>query len=147
AGCGSGEHAMNLAARGLDVLGVDFAPRAVEQAQKKARERNSAAQFRVHDALDLPALGKRFDTILDSGLFHCFSDENRAKYVASLAGAAAPGARLILMCFSELETRPGPRRVTQAELRSAFASGWTIDSIAPARFESHMHEGGAQARL
>jgi len=147
AGCGSGEHAIYLAQRGHEVLGVDFAPAAVEKARAKAAARGSSARFEVHDALQLHTLGRNFDTLLDSGLFHCFSDENRTKYVQELASVLTPGGKLILMCFSELETRPGPRRVTQAELRAAFSNGWRIVEIRLAHFESLMHEGGAKAWL
>ncbi len=144
-GCGTGEHAIYLAAQGHAVLGVDFAPAAIEKAREKARLRGSSARFKEHDATQLHTLGETFDSALDSGLFHCFSDENRAAYVRELGTVVRPGGRLILMCFSELETGPGPRRVTQAELRAAFETGWTFDFIRAARFDSHIHPGGAQA--
>jgi 2-polyprenyl-3-methyl-5-hydroxy-6-metoxy-1,4-benzoquinol methylase len=146
-GCGTGEHSLALAARGYTVLGIDAAPRAIAKAQDKARERASSAQFRVADALHLEGLRQRFDTILDSGLFHCFSDEHRAQYVRSLEQVIQPGGTLFLMCFSEAETRPGPRRVTQAELHAAFDENWSIGSIRAERFESLIHDGGAAAWL
>jgi len=145
AGCGTGEHAIWLASKGLKVLGVDAAPAAIEIAQRKARERQSTATFREADATNLRALNETFDTVIDSGLFHCFSDENRTRYINELTAVTNPGGRLIIMCFSELETRPGPRRVTQQELRAAFENDWTIDYIRASKFDSHMHEGGALA--
>lgn len=147
AGCGSGEHSIFLAASGCDVLGVDFAPAAIDKAQAKAKARGSSAQFQVHDALQLHTLARKFDAALDSGLFHCFSDENRARYVQELASVLKPGGKLVLMCFSEVEKRPGPRRVTQHELRESFANGWRFVELHSARFESLMHEGGAKAWL
>ena len=144
-GCGTGEHAIVLARRGHEVLGVDFAPAAIEKAIAKAHERGSSARFKVHDALQLETLGEIFDTAIDSGLFHCFSDENRAQYVRSLTNVVRPDGRLILMCFNENETRPGPRRVTKAELHAAFATGWSFNYIFETRFDSHIHDGGAQA--
>lgn len=146
-GCGSGEHAIYLAARGREVLGVDFAPAAIEKARAKAKARNSPAKFLIYDALQLHTLNRTFDSALDSGLFHCFSDDNRARYVEELKAVLKPGGRLVLMCFSELETRPGPRRVTQHELRASFAQGWRIIELHAAHFESTMHEGGAKAWL
>src|SRR3954465_7335213 len=73
-GCGTGENALFLASRKLNVLGVDRIPEAIDRARAKAKERESKATFEVGDALDLPALGRKFDTILDSGCFHVFSD-------------------------------------------------------------------------
>jgi SAM-dependent methyltransferase len=147
AGCGSGEHAIDLAARGYAVLGIDFAPAAIAKAQEKAGARRSAAEFKVHDALNLRSLNRTFNTVIDSGLLHCFSDENRKRYVSELAAVLNPGGRAILMVFSEKETRPGPRRVTQAELHAAFADGWRFNYINDSAFESTMHEGGAKAWL
>jgi len=43
---------------------------------------------------------------------------------------------LIPLCFSDSEPgTQGPRRVSQAELRSAFADGWAVESLVPSRFE------------
>jgi cyclopropane fatty-acyl-phospholipid synthase-like methyltransferase len=86
--------------------------------------------------LELQKLGRRFATVIDSGTFHVFGDEDRARYVDSLAGVVRPGGVVHLMCFSEKTAGDeGPRRVTEAELREAFAIGWTMERIQPARFE------------
>src|SRR5437773_4029148 len=147
AGCGTGEHTLLAAASGADALGVDVAVRAIEIARAKAAERGIQARFAVADALRLEELDGRFDTVIDSGLFHVFDDEDRPAYVASLERVVVPGARCLLMCFSEHQPGDGgPRRVTQAELRAAFATGWEVRSIAPASFE--VREGNrAQAWL
>jgi len=135
-GCGTGEHALMLAAREHEVLGVDLSEVAIERARQKAAERGIAARFEVGDVLELATLGRRFATIVDNGVFHVFDDEDRPRYVRSLADAAEPGAVLHLMCFSEHTPGiAGPRRVTQAELRDAFADGWQIARIEPAVIE------------
>jgi SAM-dependent methyltransferase len=148
AGCGTGENALLLASRGLDVLGVDWAEAAVATARTKAAERSIAVAFEVADALRLDSLGRSFDTILDSALFHTFSDEARAGYVPSLGSVTRAGSVLFLLCFSELEPwGGGPRRVTQAEIRDAFANGWAIRSIVPERYEMTFQPGYALAWL
>jgi SAM-dependent methyltransferase len=135
-GCGTGEHALMVAARGMEVVGIDIAPSAIAAARRKATERELDVDFRVADALDLGALGRQFQTVLDSGVFHVFDNADRARYVNSLASAVAPGGVVHLMCFSELTPGTlGPRRVTQAELREAFAVGWMVERIEPAQFE------------
>ena len=74
--------------------------------------------------------------MIDSGLFHVFSDEDRARYVAGLAHVTKPGGRLILLCFSDEEPgTQGPRRVSQGEIREAFAGDWDVEEIRPERFE------------
>lgn len=136
AGCGTGEHALDLAARGYETLGVDVSPIAIEQARKKAAARQLAARFLVADALYLGRLGRTFDRVLDVGLFHSFDDAERRAYVDSLASATAAGSVLHLLCFSDAAPgNAGPRRVSQAELRAAFGTGWNVVSIDPERIE------------
>ena len=77
-----------------------------------------------------------FDSVIDSGLFHVFSDEDRRRYVGGLASVLRPGGRLFLLCFSDEEPgTQGPRRVSQGEIRKAFSGGWAVEEIRPARFE------------
>jgi SAM-dependent methyltransferase len=153
AGCGTGENALLCAARGHDVLGVDLVPRAIEAARAKAQARGltDRASFVVHDVLALEALGRRFDTIIDSGVFHVFDDEDRDRYVASLAAALAPGGVYHMACFSEREPTDwgGPRRVSEAEIRAAFSSarGFHVRAVEPARFMTNIHEEGGHAWL
>jgi cyclopropane fatty-acyl-phospholipid synthase-like methyltransferase len=135
-GCGTGENALFFAGRGHPVLGIDFLERPVQEARRKAQERGLDAEFAHMDALGLVAFDRRFDTVIDSGLFHVFSDENRARYVAGLAHVTRPGGRLYLLCFSDEEPgTQGPRWVSQAELRGAFSDGWDVEEIRPERFE------------
>src|ERR1700681_2658395 len=60
AGCGTGEHVLMVAERGLDVTGVDAAASAIALAQRKAADRGLAARFLVWDALALAELKEEF---------------------------------------------------------------------------------------
>lgn len=140
AGCGTGENALYLAARGYQVLGVDFVPVAIERAMDKARERNLTVRFQVGDALKLGDLGKSFDTVTDCGLFHTFSDEERPEYVSGLAAVVAPGGHVHILCFSDREPPgAGPRRISQDEIRGSFKDGWKVQEIRASRFRSGDH--------
>jgi SAM-dependent methyltransferase len=135
-GCGTGEHALMLAGRGLTAMGIDVAPTAIHAARRKAIERGLDVDFEVGDVLALDRLERTFATVIDSGVFHVFDDGDRARYVSSLATVLDPGGVLHLLCFSELTPGDtGPRRVTQAELHAAFAGGWRVDRIDASRFE------------
>jgi SAM-dependent methyltransferase len=135
-GCGTGEQTLLAAAHGADAMGVDVSPHAIERARGKAAERGLAARFEVADVLRLPDLGLTFDTIIDSGVFHVFDDDDRARYVASLASVLRPGGHCYLICFSDRQPGTfGPRRVRQDELRAAFSAGWTVASIEADTFE------------
>jgi SAM-dependent methyltransferase len=146
AGCGSGENALAIAARGIEVLGFDVAPTAIAQARDKAAARDLPATFLVADALRLHDLGRTFRTVLDCGLFHTFDDDERAAYVEGLAAVTEAGSALHLLCVSD--TAPGtggPRRTSQAEIRAAFTAGWHVAVIEPDRLETAFDETGHPA--
>jgi ubiquinone/menaquinone biosynthesis C-methylase UbiE len=153
AGCGTGDTALFLAGRGHPVTGIDFLEEPINRARRKAAERGVAVTFLVKDATALTDWGERFDSVIDSGLFHVFSDEDRRRYVQGLAAVLKPRGRLFLMCFSDEEPgTQGPRRVSQRELRQAFSQGWVIESIQPCRVETRpdlkdftFSEGGPKA--
>jgi cyclopropane fatty-acyl-phospholipid synthase-like methyltransferase len=137
AGCGTGDIALFLAGRGNQVTGIDYLEEPIRRAKQKAAEQGLSANFLVKDATSLNEWSERFDNVVDSGLFHVFSNEDRKKYVAGLATVLKPGGRLFLMCFSDEEPgTEGPRRVSKQELQDAFADGWQIESIEPSRFET-----------
>src|SRR3954447_16151540 len=81
AGCGTGENALFLAGRGRKVTGIDFLGEPIARAKKKAVDRGLTANFLVMDALALKHLPEVFDTVIDSGLFHVFGDDDRRRYV------------------------------------------------------------------
>jgi cyclopropane fatty-acyl-phospholipid synthase-like methyltransferase len=127
---------VHFADRGRKVTVIDFLEVPIQRAKRKATERGVQVTFLVKDALTFKNWSERFDNVIDSGLFHVFSDEDRRRYVEGLATILKPGGRLFLMGFSNDEPgTQGPRRVSQKELHVAFAEGWSIESIEPSRFE------------
>ena len=147
AGCGTGENALLATAHSAGVVGVDVSPTAIARARAKASERGLSARFEVADALNLSQLGLTFDTVIDSGLFHVFDDENRARYVASLASVLRSGGSCYLMCFSNLQEGTfGPRRVRKDEIISAFSDGWSVTGIEADEFVVNRGLGIAAAR-
>jgi SAM-dependent methyltransferase len=144
-GCGTGENSLFLAERGYSVLGVDASPRAIEKAKAKAEARDVAGDidFRVQDALSLADLDEEFGVVLDCGLFHVFDDETRRTYVSSLESVLAPDGHVVVLCFSDREPGEwGPRRISEGELRTAFADGWVVETIDPAQFEVNAGQDG-----
>lgn len=92
--------------------------------------------FLVKDGLTLKGWTECFDSVIDSGLFHVFSDEDRRRYVKGLATVLMAGGRLFLICPSDEEPgTQGPRRVSRKELHADFAEGWSIESIEPSRYD------------
>ena len=147
-GCGTGENALYLAHLGFEVWGIDAAPTAIKKAKEKARKRGITVNFLVSDALKLQSLRTNFDTIIDCGLFHVLSDEERPIFASSLASALFPGGKYFMLCFSEHEPGSyGPRRVAQAEIWATFGEGWKINYIREAEFETRFGPEGIKAWL
>ncbi len=136
-GCGTGEHTLLAAERGLDATGVDIAPTAVARARVKARERGVTARFLVHDALDADKLGETFDVVLDCGFFHVLCDPDRARLAHVLLQVMTTGSAYHLLCFSDrVPGHAGPRRIAQDEIRAVFANGFSVESIDEAYIEA-----------
>jgi len=136
AGCGTGEHALFFAAQGHRAVGIDFVEEAIRRARGKAAQRGLSVEFLVKDATKLGGWGEQFASVIDCGLFHVFSDDDRRRYVEGLAQVVKPGGLLFLMAFSNEEPgTEGPRRVSRQELYAAFADGWEVESIQPCQIE------------
>ncbi len=144
AGCGTGENALFFSQRGHDVYGIDFLDEPIRLAREKAAARSLDACFLVMDALDLAQLPRQFDTVIDCGLFHVFSDEDRPKYAQSLAEVLKPQGQLWMMCFSDKEPGDqGPRRISPAEIHQTFTDGWKVERLEETRFETSGHASHA----
>ena len=137
-GCGTGENALHVASLGLSVLGVDVAETALAIARQKAEERGLEVEFAAVDALHLESLGRRFDTVLDCGLFHTFDAGERPRYVSSVASVTEHGGTLYVQCFSDDGPDTGPHPISEEELRAAFnrGSGWNVVAIRPQRVQT-----------
>ena len=143
-GCGTGENVLYLAEHGYVAAGVDGAPTAIKKARAKAKRRGLNASFEVGDALNLPTPERQFDTVIDSGLFHVFSDDERPRFRESLGRVLRLGGTYFLMCFSDRQPGDwGPRRVTQAEIRAVFSDGWRVNSIEASAFDTNLVEAQA----
>ena len=147
-GCGTGEHTILLTRLGYDVLGIDFAPHAIEQARANAAEKGVDARFEVADAMNLGD-EPGYQTIVDSALFHTFDDDERLRYVASLASVTEHGGTVYVLCFSDDGPDTGPHPITQEELRAAFnpSTGWNVIAIGSDRVQTRFHDDSAPAAL
>lgn len=140
-GCGSGDLAIYLAQRGLQVTGLDFVEAAIAQARAKAGSLPSevarALEFQVADALQPALLKRQFGSVVDSGFLHLFDPEQRDRFADELASTLSPGGRYYLLAFAIDYSLPNmPRQVTAEELQARFTSekGWQIRALRPEEF-------------
>jgi methyl halide transferase len=104
-GCGTGTNAIWLATHGFDVVGVDVAPLAIEQARAKAA--TGVVRFEVCDFLDGTPPAGPFGFVFDRGCFHVFdAAEARTRFAARVASVLAPGGTWLSLIGS---TEGGPR--------------------------------------
>jgi cyclopropane fatty-acyl-phospholipid synthase-like methyltransferase len=94
-GCGSGEIAAWLAARGYDVLGVDFAESAIAKAKSTYQDAPGLA-FEVADICEAAPRLDAFGVLVDRGCLQGIAPEVAPDYVPSVASAAKAGARFLL---------------------------------------------------
>lgn len=141
-GCGLGEHTIMLTRLGYRVLGIDYAPHAVEQARANAIAHGVDARFEVGDAFDLDGSAP-FDTILDSAVFHIFDDEARPGYVESLHRGCRPGGYLHLLALSDTGRGFGPQ-VSEQVIRSAFSDGWDLEALETTTYRGVVGEAHAE---
>jgi 2-polyprenyl-3-methyl-5-hydroxy-6-metoxy-1,4-benzoquinol methylase len=66
-GCGTGTNAITLARHGWQVTGVDFSPKAIRQARRKATAEGLKIEFHAADVTDLAMLTGPYDYVLDIG--------------------------------------------------------------------------------
>jgi SAM-dependent methyltransferase len=138
-GCGTGELSLFLARRGHEVLGVDIAPRAIEQAREKARWRRIPAQFLVWDALDLDGIadgGLSFRTVVDSAMFHTLGDAERDQFVAGLTRVLEPSGAYVVVGDVRADRR-ATYGLSPEEVEARFRSdaGWDVVFVRRTVFE------------
>jgi cyclopropane fatty-acyl-phospholipid synthase-like methyltransferase len=131
-GCGTGTNSVYLARHGWDVTGIDFVPRAVNAAKRKAAAAGVSPRLLVGDVTRLTELGigTGFNLLLDLGCFHSIPDTGRDGYVSGATAVAQSGATMLLFCFVRREKPPptpfGPRGVASGEVAQRFAAGWEV---------------------
>ncbi|HXO50691.1 MAG TPA: class I SAM-dependent methyltransferase [Mycobacterium sp.] len=143
AGSGYAELSLALAAEGYTVVGIELTPTAVAAATKAAQDRGlSNATFVQDDITSFTGFDGRFNTVIDSTLFHSLPVESRDDYLRSVYRAAAPGASYYILVFANgafpAEMDFGPNTVTESELREAVSKHWEIDEIRPAFIHANM---------
>ena len=141
-GCGTGEHTILLTRLGYDVLGVDSAPTAIEQARENAAEKGVDARFEVADAMNL---GGRATT--PSSTARCFTfstTRDRARYVRSLHAACRPGALVHVLALSDKGRGFGPQ-VSETAIREAFGDGWVLEALEETTYRGVVQESHAEA--
>ena len=95
-GCGYGRHAMELAARGYHIVGLDMSTPLLVRGGEEAHRRNLTINFVRGDMREID-----FDSQFDGAYclfstFGYFDDETNKKTIANIARALKPGGRVLI---------------------------------------------------
>jgi 2-polyprenyl-3-methyl-5-hydroxy-6-metoxy-1,4-benzoquinol methylase len=148
-GCGLGDNAVYLAQQGFNVTGLDISPTALITAERRAKDAAVSVKFAPADSTKLDGYTDAFDTVVDSGMFHCLDDDGKRRYAAAVHRASRDGATLLLSCFSDANSAeaewPLPA-VTEQTLRDVLGGAvWDILSLEPSSVRGD--EDGAEIEM
>lgn len=134
-GCGLGDNAIYLARHGFNVTGLDISPTALITAERRAKDAGVDVTFAVADSTKLEGYTAAFDTVIDSGMFHCLDEDGKRSYANAAHRATREGATLLMSCFCDANP-PDPDRprpvVSEQTLRDVLGgAGWDIVSLEP----------------
>jgi deazaflavin-dependent oxidoreductase (nitroreductase family) len=141
-GCGFGDNTIYLAKNGHNVTALDISPTALITAERRAKDAGVDVKFTVADSTKLDGYTDAFDTVIDSGMFHCLDDDSRRSYAAAVHRATRPGATLLLSCFSDANPagEDGRPAVSEETLRDVLGgAGWDIASLEPATVHGDLY--------
>lgn len=135
-GCGTGTNCVWLAQQGFEVTGVDVAPLAVEQADKRAHAAGVKGHFLVTDVLHLPDLGGSFGFFFDRGCYHAVRRSAPQQYAPAVARQISSGGRGLILAGNAREPHnPGPPVVTEEQIRSELGLAFQILDLHEFRFD------------
>lgn len=118
-GCGTGTNVITLAEQGWQASGIDFVPRAIRSARRKAHRAGmeGSTSFRVGNVLEPGALKGEYDLVLDIGCFHSFGGGDVIRYARNVSGVIKPGGSLLL--YAHLREEPGlGHGATESDLKA-----------------------------
>jgi ubiquinone/menaquinone biosynthesis C-methylase UbiE len=139
-----------LAINGCDVTGIDLVEDAINDAKAKAIRHHVKVNFVVGNVLQMDRLfiEAEFDTIIDSGLFHVMTDEERPLFAQQLYRVLKPVGKYFMLCFSDKEPGDyGPRRISKAEIELTFKSLFNIIYIKDSTFDTGIGPSSIKAYL
>lgn len=133
-GTGSGIWGIELARRGWNVTGVDFAEKALERAHHRVDEAGVAMRLIHGDVTELRGtdVGTGYKLLLDTGTFHGLDEEQQRAMGREIDAIAGADATVLLLVWPRRK-RPLIRGADRHEVEAAFP-GWKVTDVEPSFF-------------
>ena len=127
-GCGTGTNAIYLTQHGWEVTAIDFVPRAVEAAKRKAEAAKVRPRLIVGDVTKIDELnvGDGYSLFFDLGCFHAIPQSRRDDYVTGVSKRATQGADFLLWGFYRQPNAFTNARVSKEEIEERFGKDWNL---------------------
>jgi hypothetical protein len=166
-GCGRGHDVIELARRGFDALGIDFAGSAVREARALAAK-DRGARFLERDLFSLladpgrqepwealPSLEEgSIDLWWENTCYCAIEPDRRSEYASIAARLVRRGGTLLLLAFpldgrqaktpADSEPSSGPYRIRAEEIAPRFAPHFVLRTLAPPPRPSSPHRIGRE---
>jgi SAM-dependent methyltransferase len=130
-GCGLGDDAEFLAARGFRVTAFDISPTAVDWCRKRFPQSN--VSYDVGDLLSpAPAWRQAFDFVFEAYTLQVMPAELRERAMPNLADAVKPGGTLLLICRGrspEDDKGQMPWPLLRSELSALERAGLSLEEF------------------
>jgi SAM-dependent methyltransferase len=131
-GCGRGHDARFLAAQGVEVLGIDFAPGAIAAARQQHQTPGLKLEFVQQDMFQLlPDYAQQFDLVVEHTCYCAIDPSCRDDYVALAAQLLRPQGRLVAVFFTHNRGGGPPYATTPAEIRQRFSPRFQLLQLTP----------------
>jgi SAM-dependent methyltransferase len=130
-GCGRGHDAVALAAAGWDVVAVDFAASAVEEARATAARAGHPIAVLQADLFALtPSAVGTFDLWFEHTCFCAIEPADRGRYAAQAASLVRPGGRLVGVFYAHGKPGGPPHDTRPEAVRAFFSGGFSVEALA-----------------
>ena len=124
----------------FEVTGIDSSYIAISKALEKAETRHlhDKTTFIKMNLFDLKELDMKFNTVIDSGVFHMFDTNSRYQYQKVVGHVLNSNGILYILAFSYLEPLGiGPsQRLTEEDYIETFKDSWKILNFEQDKFET-----------
>ena len=141
-GCGTGVNSVFMAQCGFKVTAIDFVPRALEFARKRATGSGVRIDFIRSDVTEFNGREK-FDLILDCGCLHSFDDRKRLEYKKKILELMSVRCQYVLLHAGKKNKSDfglGPKPKTRAELEQFFMPQLSLIDFIPDSSDVPFHQ-------
>jgi len=115
-GCGTGTNVITLIKSGWQATGVDFIPKAIKAARRKALKAEVDADFHVGDVTLLKGIQGHFDLILDIGCYQSLTPGGMVNYQKKINQLLKPGGTYMIYLFFKTDEAASGSGAAESDL-------------------------------